>query len=141
VRFALYGRISTEEFQDRVSSSGWQRSFAVDVIAGHGTIVAEFFDTRYSRRLDWPNRPQAAGLLAEMASPVRRFDALVVGEFERAFYGDQYRRMVPLFDRHRIQVWLPEANGPIDAGDPTHAALMLLLGASRSGRCCVAGIG
>ena len=129
LRFAFYGRISTDYFQDRASSSAWQRAFAVDVVAGHGTIVAEFFDIGFSRRLDWPDRPQAAALLAEMATPGRRFDAIVVGEFERAFYGDQFTRMAPLFDRHRIQVWLPEVNGPINAGDPTHAALMMLLGA------------
>jgi hypothetical protein len=80
LRFAFYGRISTEDFQDRVSSSVWQRVFAADVIAGHGTIVAEFFDVGYSRRRDWPDRPQAAALLAEMVTPVRRrFDAIVVG--------------------------------------------------------------
>ena len=129
LRFAFYGRISTDYFSDRASSSAWQRAFAVDVIAGHGTIVAEFFDIGFSRRLDWPDRPQAAALLAEMATPGRRFDAIVVGEFERAFCGDQFTRMAPLFDRHRIQVWLPEVNGPINAGDPTHAALMMLLGA------------
>jgi site-specific DNA recombinase len=129
LRFAFYGRISTADFQDRASSAGWQRAFADDVIAGHGTIVAEFFDVGVSRRLDWPDRPQAAALLAEMATPMRRFDAIVVGEFERAFYGDQYARLAPLFDRHRIEVWLPEVDGPINRGDPTHLALLLLLGA------------
>jgi hypothetical protein len=39
VRF--YSRISTEDLQDRLSSRRWQRDIADDVVAGHGTIVAE----------------------------------------------------------------------------------------------------
>ena len=32
------------------------------LIAGHGVIVAEFFDTGHSRTLAWARRPQAAAL-------------------------------------------------------------------------------
>jgi hypothetical protein len=64
-------------------------TFAEDAIDGQGVIVAEYFDVGCSRRLPWPMRPEAARLLADadLASPDREFDAIVVGEYERAFYG------------------------------------------------------
>lgn len=34
-----------------------------------------------------------------------------------------------MFDRHGVQVWLPEAGGPVDVGSPEHRALMAVLGA------------
>jgi site-specific DNA recombinase len=91
-RFAFYGRTSTTGYQDRVSSRQWQHESATDLVAGQGVIVVEFFDVGYSRRLPWASRPQAAALLAAVADPHRGFDAVVVGEYERAFYGDQLLR-------------------------------------------------
>jgi DNA invertase Pin-like site-specific DNA recombinase len=128
LRFAFYGRMSTKEFQDRLSSAAWQRDFAEDLIDGRGVIVAEFFDVGCSRRLPWPQRPQAARLLAELASPERGFDAIVVGEFERAFYGEQFRELAPLFALYGVEVWLPELNGPVDAGNEFHMSLLAFLG-------------
>jgi site-specific DNA recombinase len=43
LRFAFYGRVSTEDWQDPVTSRARQREQAAAVTAGHGTIVAEFF--------------------------------------------------------------------------------------------------
>jgi site-specific DNA recombinase len=128
LRFAFYGRISTEDYQDRLSSARWQRDFAEDLVGGHGRIVAEFFDVGVSRRLAWSRRPQAARLLAAVAHAEREFDAIVVGEYERAFCGDQLEALVPVLRRHRVAVWLPELDGPVDLADPTHRALLALLG-------------
>jgi site-specific DNA recombinase len=129
LRFAFYGRVSTEDFQDHESSRAWQRNAANELIAGRGAIVAEFFDRGYSRRLAWRNRPQAAALLGALADPDRGFDAVVVGEYERAFFGDQLTEVLPLLAEHGVQLWLPETDGPLDGTDPTHQALILLLGA------------
>ena len=60
VRFAFYGRTSTAEFQDPVTSRAWQREVAAALVAGHGTIMAEFFDVGCSRRVSWERRPEAA---------------------------------------------------------------------------------
>jgi site-specific DNA recombinase len=65
MRFAFYGRTSTADYQDRTSSQYWQRDVAENVISGQGVIVAEFFDSGYSRRLPWADRPEAAALLNE----------------------------------------------------------------------------
>jgi hypothetical protein len=43
--------------------------------------------------LPWARRPQAAVLVAQLADPDRGWDAIVVGEYERAFYGSQYASM------------------------------------------------
>jgi DNA invertase Pin-like site-specific DNA recombinase len=128
LRFAFYGRTSTADFQDRWSSCGWQREVAETVVAGRGVIVAEFFDVGCSRRLPWTERPQAAALLAALAEPDRGFDAIVVGEYERAFSGDQLMSLFPVLELYGVQMWLPEAGGPVDGGSPVHQALMLLLG-------------
>ncbi|WP_297537899.1 recombinase family protein [Amycolatopsis sp.] len=129
LRFAFYGRTSTVEHQDRLSSRGWQREVAESVIAGRGAIVAKFFDAGCSRRLPWSARPEAAMPLSALVGPDRQFDAVVVGEYERAFYGDQFMRMAALFQRQGVQVWLPEAGGAVDPGSPMHRALMTVLGA------------
>jgi DNA invertase Pin-like site-specific DNA recombinase len=129
LRFAFYGRVSTHDHQDRASSRGWQRTAAEELTCGHGVIVAEYFDVGQSRRTAWRHRPQAATLLAALANPDRGFDAIVVGEYERAFEGEQLRTLVPILEEHGVQLWLPETEGRLDAGSPVHQVLMILLGA------------
>ncbi|MEV6714575.1 recombinase family protein [Lentzea sp. NPDC051208] len=129
VRFAFYGRMSTSTFQDVQTSRAWQRAVSVELIEGVGSVVAEFFDVGVSRRWSWLDRPEAAALLAAAADPGREFDAVVVGEYERAFHGDQFREVVSGFNALGVAVWLPEAGGPVELGSPVHEALMVLLGA------------
>ena len=81
LRFAFYGRVSTEDWQDPVTSRARQRGQAAARVAGHGRIVAEFFDVGYSRTLAWARRPQAAALVAALADPDRGWDAVVIGEY------------------------------------------------------------
>ena len=64
LRFAFYGRVSTEDWQDPVTSRARQLQQAVMLVAGRGVIVAEFFDTGESRTVPWARRPQAAALVA-----------------------------------------------------------------------------
>lgn len=128
IRFAFYGRMSTVDFQDRASSCRWQRNYAEDLIAGHGRIVVEFFDEGVSRRVAWPDRPQASRLLTAVADPARGFDAIVVGEYERAFHGQQLEQLTPTLVRHGVQLWLPETYGPVDFDNPRQLALLDLLG-------------
>ena len=129
VRFAFYGRTSTAEFQDPVTSRAWQREVAASLVAGHGTITAEFFDVGVSRRVAWERRPEAAALLEQAQSQDRRFDAVVVGEFERAFTDRQVERIARLLRRRGVLVWLPEAGGPVDLDAATHRVLMQVLAA------------
>jgi site-specific DNA recombinase len=129
VRFAFYGRTSTRHHQHQATSAAWQRDAAETTIAGHGVIVAEYFDTGCSRRLPWTRRPRAAALLAALANDNRGFDAIVVGEYERAFTDNQFTRLLPLLEHHDVQVWLPEAGGRFNAANPAHQALMTMLGA------------
>ena len=56
LRFAFYGRVSTEDWQDPVTSRARQRDQAAALVAGHGRVVAEFFDAGYSRTLPWARR-------------------------------------------------------------------------------------
>lgn len=129
LRFAFYGRTSTIGHQDMASSRGWQREAAESVVDGRGEVVAEFFDAGCSRRLPWSSRPEAAALLAELSSADRRFDAVVIGEYERAFSGDQFARVSASLRCFGVSVWLPEAGGQVDLDDPMHRALMTMLGA------------
>jgi hypothetical protein len=91
VRFVFYGRVSTEDWQDPVMSRARQREQAGALVRGHGQIVAEFFDVGESRTVAWARRPQSAALVTQLADPDRGWDAIVIGEYERAFYGSQVR--------------------------------------------------
>ncbi len=128
--FAFYGRVSTEDWQDPESSRARQLAQAVMLVAGRGMIAAEFFDTAYSRTLPWARRPQAAALVAALADPDRGWDAIVVGEYERAFYGSQYALMAPLFEHYGISLWMPEVGGRVDWHAEDHEETMLALGLS-----------
>jgi len=130
LRFAFYGRVSTEDWQDPVTSRARQRQQAGGLVAGHGKIVAEFFDSGQSRMLPWARRPQAAALVAALADPDRGWDAVVIGEYERAFYGSQYAAMAPLFEHYGVSLWAPEVGGRIDYHAEDHEQTMLALGLS-----------
>jgi site-specific DNA recombinase len=95
LRFAFYGRVSTENFQDHESSQAWQRGVADEVISGKGIVVAEFFDRGHSRRTAWPDRPQAAALLTALAHPDRGFDAVVVGDLSAETSSPSFCRCSP----------------------------------------------
>jgi hypothetical protein len=71
VRFVFYGRVSTEDWQDPVTSRARQREQAGALVRGHGVIVAEFFDAGESRMVAWARHPQSAALVAQLADPAR----------------------------------------------------------------------
>lgn len=68
-------------------------------------------------------------MLAAAADPDREFDAVVVGEYERAFHSGQFRQVVERLTALGVQVWLPEAGGRVELDSPVHQALMVVLGA------------
>ena len=58
MRFAFYGRVSTEDQQDPEASRSWQISRARQLIEpSGGVVVAEYFDIGMSRSLPWKRRP------------------------------------------------------------------------------------
>ena len=129
-RFAFYGRVSTEDWQDPVTSRARQLQQAMMLTAGHGVIVAEFFDIGESRELPWARRPQAAALVAQLVDPERGWDSIVIGEYERAFYGNQYASMAPLFEHYGVSLWMPEVGGRVDWHGEDHEQTMVALGLS-----------
>lgn len=129
VRFALAGRVSTEDLQDPVSSRRWQRWRAEQLVAGHGEIVAEFFDVGQSRAVAWPRRPESARLLAALEDPDRGFDAVVVGEPQRMFYDNQYGLTLPLFVHFGVPLWAPEVGGAVDPDCEAHTMIMSMYAA------------
>ena len=68
--------------------------------------------------------------MAALADPGRGWDAIVIGEYERAFYGDQYALMAPLFEHYGIGLWMPEVGGRVDWHAEDHEQTMLALGLS-----------
>jgi len=85
IRFAFAGRVSTEDQQDPETSRNWQLARARTLIDRHGQITAEFFDVGQSRSIPWKRCPRAAQLLDLLKQPDRGFDAVVIGEPQRAF--------------------------------------------------------
>ena len=130
LRFAFYGRVSTEDWQDPVTSRARQREQAEALVRGHGRVVADFFDIGESRTVAWGRRPQAAAIIAALADPGRGWDAIVVGEYERAFYGSQYAMVAPLLQHYGVQLWMPEAGGRVDFASEHDEQAMTYLGLS-----------
>jgi site-specific DNA recombinase len=134
IRFASWGRVSTEDRQDPESSRSWQRARAQTLIEPHGgQIVTEFFDIDKSRSIPPQRRPEAARLLAALADPARGFEAVVVGEPQRAFYGNQFGNTFPLFAHYRVPLWVPEVGGPIDPENEAHDLIMSVFGGVSKG--------
>ena len=134
LRFAFYGRVSTEDNQDPEASRNWQRSRALTLIepAG-GVIVEDFFDIGMSRSLPWKRRPRANDLLTAISNPNRGFDAIVIGEPQRAFYGSQYSMTMPVFTHYGVGLWVPEVGGAIDPDSEAHDLIMSVFGGMSKG--------
>jgi DNA invertase Pin-like site-specific DNA recombinase len=135
IKFAFLGRVSTEDLQDPGESHRWQLARASALVAGHGFVVAEFFDVGQSRSLAWLRRPESARLLAALEDPDRGFDAVVVGEPQRVFFDNQFGLIFPLFAHYGIPLWVPEVGGPVDPDSEAHQLVMsVYAGLSRAER-------
>jgi site-specific DNA recombinase len=133
-RLAFWGRVSTEDNQDPQSSRAWQMTRASTLIEPHGgQIAAEFFDIDKSRSIPPQRRPEASRLLAALADPRRGFEAVVVGEPQRAFYGNQFGNTFPLFTHYHVPLWVPEVGGPIDPDNEAHDLIMSVFGGVSKG--------
>lgn len=134
LRFAFYGRVSTEDAQDPEASRSWQKRRAMDLIAPHGgALAADYFDVGQSRSLPWKRRPEASRLLADVARRDRSFDAVVIGEPARAFYGPQFALTFPILTHYGVGLWVPEVGGAVDPGSEAHDLVMTLFGGMSKG--------
>ena len=68
--------------------------------------------------------------MAALADPDRGWDAIVIGEYERAFCASQYASMAPLFEHYGVSLWMPEVGGRVDWHAEDHEQTMLALGLS-----------
>lgn len=133
MRFAFYGRVSTEDQQDPEASRNWQLARAKALVDKHGEIVTEFFDVGQSRSIPWKRRPEATRLLAAMRSADRGFDAVVIGEPQRAFYGNQYGLTFPVLVHYGVGLWVPEVGGAIEPESEAHDLVMSVFGGMSKG--------
>jgi len=134
IRFAFEGRCSTEDQQDPESSRSWQITRAKALIEPHGgRIVTEYFDAGQSRAVPWQRRPKANALLQALKDPHRGFEAVVIGEPQRAFYGNQFGLVFPLFSHYNVPLWVPEVGGPIDPNNEAHDLIMSVFGGMSKG--------
>ncbi|MPY77164.1 MAG: recombinase family protein [Actinophytocola sp.] len=126
---AFYGRCSTEDNQDPETSRGWQLSNAQKFVEPlDGTVVAQFFDVGQSRSVPWERREDASRLLAMLKNPQRGWNAVVVGEGTRCWFGNQFSLIAPKFAAYGVDLWVPELGGKFDPRNPSHKMLMSVLG-------------
>ncbi|MEU7487548.1 recombinase family protein [Streptomyces sp. NPDC042319] len=134
LRFAFYGRVSTEDHQAPEASRLWQLERARSLVSpAGGQIVTEYFDVGQSRALPWKRRPQAAALLAVLADPCRGFNAVVIGEPQRAFYDNQFGNTFPLFTHFGVPLWVPEVGGAVAPENEAHDLIMSVFGGMSKG--------
>jgi site-specific DNA recombinase len=112
ITFAFYGRVGQPRLQDVAASKAWQLHRALALIKPHsGVVVQQFFDAGVSRALPWQRRPQASRLLAALRDPARGFDAVVIGEPQRAFYSNQFSLTYPIFEHFDVELWVRRSAG------------------------------
>jgi site-specific DNA recombinase len=100
---------SYTDYGDWPNSSGWNADWVHGNLPGKG---------------DWFTAD------GTQADPDRGWDAIVIGEYERAFYGSQYALMAPLFEHYGVQLWMPEAGGRVDFRSEHDEQAMTALGLS-----------
>ncbi|WP_410659607.1 recombinase family protein [Amycolatopsis sp. lyj-112] len=128
-RFAFYGRCSTEDQQDPVTSRSWQLRNACRFVEPlGGEVVEEYFDIGQSRSVPWHRRPEANRLLETLKSGVRTWTAVVVGEGTRCWFGNQFSLTAPRMAAYNVELWVPELGGSYQPRNPSHTMLMSLLG-------------
>ncbi|MGW0891544.1 recombinase family protein [Saccharopolyspora gloriosae] len=126
---AFYGRCSTEDNQDPETSHGWQLGNAQKFVEPFGGVVAaEYFDVGQSRSVPWERREAASQLLAALKDPNRTWNAVVVGEGTRCWFGNQFSLIAPKFGAYGVDLWVPELGGRFDTRNPSHKMLMSVLG-------------
>jgi site-specific DNA recombinase len=57
----------------------------------------------------------------------------VVGEPQRAFYGNQFGNTFSLFEHYGVPLWVPEVGGPIDPRNEAHDLIMSVFGGVSKG--------
>jgi site-specific DNA recombinase len=129
LRFAFCGRVSTEDNQEPEASRARQLAQARRVLPAGAEVIEEYFDIGQSRSLPWQRRPETARLLSELRSGTNRWNAIVVGEFARAFGAPiQYSTIYPLLQHFGVELWLPEVGGRVDFTSATAEMLLGMLG-------------
>jgi site-specific DNA recombinase len=94
--FAAYLRTSTEDDQAPEDSRRWQLALAEQLIASvGGQIVAVYHDIDVSRSVPWSLRAEASRLLDDAADKSRAWEALVIGEPQRAFLARSFNSSSP----------------------------------------------
>ena len=96
-------------------------------------IVAEFFDIGQSRSLPGSAGPSPPGPSRGVQAPDRGFDAVVIGEPARAFYGDQFGLTFPVFVHYGVELWVPEVGGRSIPARDAHDLVMTLYGGMSKG--------
>jgi len=75
---------------------------------------------------------QRSATTLSCVEPLKRADrgwnALVVGEGTRCWFGNQFSLIAPRFTSYGVDLWIPELGGKFDARNPSHKMLMSVLG-------------
>ena len=96
-------------------------------------IVATYFDVGESRSLPWRRRTQAQRLLRDLDEPGRPWDAIVVGEGKRCWFGSQFSEVAPVLEHRGVRLFVPELGGEYDPKNSSHYTLMTLTGGMSRG--------
>src|SRR5919202_1559305 len=57
----------------------------------------------------------------------------MIGEPQRAFYGNQYGLTFPVFVHYNVQLWVPEVGGSVDPDSEAHDLVMSVFGGMSKG--------
>lgn len=102
---------------------------ARSLAAGRAEIIDIVHETDTSRSVPWARRHKASRLLAELYSPGRAWDGIIVGEPQRAFgSAAQVQDILPRLADGAAALWVPEVGGPVEPHSEAHDLLLNLFG-------------
>ena len=112
---AFYGRCSTEDNQDPKTSRGWQLENAREVHRAAAAVRSSKSSSTSGSRdpCRGSGGRQDARLLAALKDPGRSWNAVVVGEGTRCWFGNQFSLIAPRFEAYGVELWIPELGGDV----------------------------
>ena len=125
MNFAFYGQAITTDRPAARSIHVRQLADATARIHRRGgLVVADYFDIYRDRFTALRHRHQARRLLLAIKDRRRGFAAVVIGDTQTALTAMQYQDLLWTCAEHRVQLWVPESDGPVDPDDDAHEEIM-----------------
>jgi len=130
LRFVFYGRVSTEDWQDPVTSRARQREQAGALVRGTGRSWRSSSTLGRAGRWRGDGARKPPGWSRSWRIPAGAGTRSWWGSMSGRSTGASTRRWRRLFEHYGVQLWMPEAGGRVDYASEHDEQAMTVLGLS-----------